>query len=176
MTPFSTSLSRINLCSGQRPFGTPAQPWVNIDVNPKWNPDLLADGSSLPLPDASASIIVIHHGLEHFGLGEADTMLQECHRILVPGGSLIVTVPDLAALARRWLAGGIDDYTYCVNLYGAYMDSDADRHRWGFHTSSLKRHLVLRGPWREIKSFDFRQIPGADIAKDWWILGVEAVK
>lgn len=170
------SLSRINLCSGQRPFGTPAHPWLNIDVNPRWNPDILADGSAIPLPDASASIIVIHHGLEHFHLQDAERMLRECYRLLAPGGSLIVTVPDLHALAIRWLDGGIDDYIYTVNLMGAYMDSEADTHKWNYCRRSLGKMLRSVADWREIKPFDFREIPGSSIAQDFWILAFESIK
>lgn len=164
----------INLCSGQRKFQTP---WINVDVNDKWEPDVVADGASMPMfADNSAEMIVIHHGLEHFGLGEADAMLRECHRILKPGGSLIVTVPDLRALADAWIAGRITDYIYCVNLYGAYMDDEADRHKFGFHIASLKRTLAGVATWSSVKAFDFRAIPGADIAADWWIIGAEAIK
>jgi hypothetical protein len=30
--------------------------------------------------------------------------------------------------------------------------------------------------WKAIRRFDFRAIEGADIAKDWYIAGVEAIK
>jgi len=119
---------------------------------------------------------VIHHGLEHFGLGEASDMLRECYRILKPGGSLIATTPDLRALAVAWLAGRIDDYIYCVQLYGAYMDSEADRHKWNFTQKTLSRTLSVEGEWMRVTPFDWREIPEADIARDWYIIGSEAVK
>lgn len=166
---------RINLCSGQRPFDKKS--WINVDVNPRWEPDVVASGDHMPMfADNSADVIVVHHGLEHFGLGEANPMLQECYRILKKGGSLIVTVPDLRALAEAWIAGKIDDYIYCVNLFGAYMDSDVDRHKFGFHWPTLKSTLQSASAWSSVIKFDFRKIPEADIAADWWILGAEAVK
>jgi predicted SAM-dependent methyltransferase len=164
-------MTRINLCSGQRKF---EKPWVNVDINPKWNPDVVADGRDMPMfGNESADLIVIQHGVEHFGCGEAEGMLRECHRILVPGGSLLVFVPDMEALARGWLEGRISDQVYMTNVYGAYMGEEADRHRWGYTYCSLRR--LLRDAFRTFP-FDWRKIPGADIAKDWWILGVEAVK
>jgi len=168
---------RINLGSGQRKFGTPEHPWLNVDVNPKWEPDLLADGADLSIiASDTAEYVVLHHVLEHFGLGEADTMLKECYRILAPGGSLIVCVPNLRELARAWLRGEITDYIYCVNLYGAYMDDEADRHKWGFGPSSLIQTLFESSAWGQVKAFDYRTIDGANIAKDFWILALEAVK
>ncbi len=165
-------MTRYNLCSGQRPFG---KPFINIDVQEKWNPDIVADCSDLSMIGSETSdMIVIHHGLEHFGCGEADAMLKECYRMLAPGGSLLVFVPNMRALAQRWLARQIDDQIYFTNLYGAYMGDDADRHRWGFSDVSLWD--TLGSSWAKIKPFDWREIPGADIARDWWILGMEAVK
>lgn len=168
----------INLGSGQRPF---KRPWLNVDVQEKWNPDVVADGKDLSefFKDGCAKMIVSQHCLEHFGCGEADSMIRECWRVLEPGGSLIVTVPDISALCKGWLRGQIDDQLFLTNLYGAYMGDDADRHKWGFTGISLVKTLdqaVEPGEWKHIRTFDNRKIEGADISQDWWILGEEAIK
>lgn len=164
---------RINLCSGQRPFPG----WTNVDCNSEWNPDVIADGANMPMfTDGSADIIVIHHGLEHFGLGEADSMLRECNRILSPGGSLIATTPDLEALAHAWLEGRIDDYIYCVQIFGAYRNQEGDRHKWGMTQKTLNKTIANAAGWSSVRAFDWRVIPQADIAKDWYIIGSEAIK
>jgi ubiquinone/menaquinone biosynthesis C-methylase UbiE len=103
-------------------------------------------------------------------------MLREINRVLAPGGSLIVTVPDMEALARRWLAGELDDYLYMVNVYGAYQGEPGDRHKWGYDLECLMKDLRSATDWKALYQFDFRPIAGADIARDWWILGVEAIK
>ena len=163
-----------NLCSGQRPF---SRPFINVDKQEKWDPDIVADCSDLSIiADGTADMVVIHHGLEHFGCGEGDAMLRECFRILRDGGSLIVCVPDLLELAKMWMRGKITDETYIINLYGAYMGDEADRHKFGFTARTLAEHLMKTCDWRHIKSFDYRAIPGADIARDLWIAAVEAVK
>lgn len=149
---------------------------MNVDTQPRWNPDVVADCRSMPMfHDGEAEMIVLHHVIEHFGLGELDDCIRECHRILQPGGSLIVTTPDLNLLCRRWIAQGIDDYTFCVNLYGAYMGDEADRHKWLYTGRTLAKALQV-SPWQTVKTFDFRPIAGAQIACDWWILGAEAIK
>ena len=165
---------RINLGSGQRKFGAG---WTNVDINPKWDPDVIADGSDMPMFNAgSAEMIVCHHTLEHYGCGEASGMVKEAWRILRPGGSLIVCVPDMNELARMWLEGALSTQVYLTNVYGAFMDSEADRHRWGFDARSLREFLASSAPWTKIVKLDFRTIPGADIARDRWILGMEAVR
>jgi len=164
---------KLNVGSGQRPFG---DGWTNVDIQERWQPDVVADCNHMPMfADNSAEMIVLHHVIEHFGLGELDGAIRECHRILQPGGSLIVTTPDLNLLCRRWIAHMIDDYTFCVNLYGAYMGDEADRHKWLYTGRTLAKALGVAG-WRTVKSFDFRPIDNASIACDWWVLGAEAIK
>lgn len=165
----------INAGSGQRPFDSKLG-WVNIDVQDKYGPDLVADWNNLGMfADNSVECVVSHHSLEHVGLGEADGFINEALRVLKPGGSLLIFVPNMKILAQRWMLGQIDDYTYFVNVYGAYMGNPADRHAWGFSADSLKEYLRQRN-WTVVKPFNWRTIPGADIAKDWWILAIEAVK
>jgi SAM-dependent methyltransferase len=126
--------------------------------------------------DGSADVIVLHHCLEHFGCGEAAPMIQECNRILCPGGSLLVFVPDMKALVQAWNLGKISTQLFMTNVYGAYMDSEADRHKWGYDPLSICEFLRSSARWSYFQSFDWRQLPGASLARDWWILDVEAVK
>jgi hypothetical protein len=56
------------------------------------------------------------------------------------------------------------------------MGHEEDRHRWGFDKNYLWNFLNVSALWNSIVPFDFRPISGADIAQDWWILGMEARK
>lgn len=170
--------SKLNVGSGQRPFG---EGWTNIDSQAKWNPDVQCDfGGSDPdtarlfKPD-SADIIVLHHVLEHYGCNEGHDMLQECHRILSPTGSLLVFVPDMFELASMWREFKISDQIYMTNLYGAYMGDEADRHKWGYTFSSLRGELYRAG-FNQVRRFDWRDIKEANLARDRWILALEATK
>jgi len=171
---------KLNIGSGQRRFDN-AHGWVNIDRisrPPDQVPDFICDVGKerLPYQDGTVDMVVLHHVLEHFGCGEGVALIQECHRVLRYGGSLQIFVPDMQALAMAWLdEGRISTQVYMTNVYGAYQGEESDRHKWGYDFVSLSAHLKDSCKWRVIMSprYDF---PGADIAKDWWILGMECVK
>lgn len=170
----------LNVGSGQRRFDN-ACGWLNIDCvsrPPTQVPDKVVDATKLveSFGEGTQDMVVLHHVLEHFGCGEGDEILRQCFGVLKPGGSLLVFVPDLRKLAGRWLAGELDDFSYMVNVYGAYQGLDGDRHKWGYDVKTLYEYLRKIPGTGQIKLFDWRIIPGADIAKDWWILGMEIVK
>lgn len=143
----------------------------------RWNPDVVCDMTNMPMfADASADMIVIHHGLEHLHLTAGDDCIRECYRILKPGGSLLLFVPDIYELATAWLGGRINDFIFCVNMWGAYQGDEADFHRFGYTGKTLAEKLRKQGNWSIIKPFDWRPIENADIARDWWVLSCEAIK
>jgi hypothetical protein len=120
---------------------------------------------------------VLHHVLEHFGCGEADGLVRQCWDVLKPGGSLLVFVPNVKKLAGRYLNGEIDEYTFNVNMYGAYMGEEGDRHKWGYSSDGLYSYLsrAITGEG-SIFDFNWREILGASLARDWWIAALEVRK
>lgn len=168
---------KLNVGSGQRPFSR-EHGWINIDSNPRWNPDVVADWNSLTMfEDNSMDLVVSHHSLEHVGCGEGKPFIGEAYRVLRPGGSLLIFVPDMRILVYRWITNQMTTQLYMTNVYGAYMGDEADRHKWGYdHVSLVEFIRSCDVPWSKIMAFDDRPIAGADIAKDYWILGMEAVK
>lgn len=174
---------KLNIGSGQRRFE--GHGWINIDAvsRPGQVPDLILDAGKevLPYPDNSMECAVLHQVYEHFGCGEGHALIKEIYRVLRPDGFLIVTVPNMKNLAQRWLEGGIEDFIFMVNTYGAYQGYDSDRHKWGYYGMSLKQDLAAAAQWKMLRVMGGdvaipRVIPGADIARDWWILEVEAYK
>ncbi|TCP56497.1 putative SAM-dependent methyltransferase [Tamaricihabitans halophyticus] len=80
--------------------------WVNLDlagdpVELPWN---LKRG--LPFPDATVDAIFSEHLLEHIPLPGVAQTLAECHRVLKPGGTMRVGVPDAGQLLESYARGG----------------------------------------------------------------------
>jgi len=79
--------------------------WRNLDVNPyvggveSWK-------ASEGIPAASQSVDVVYHShlLEHLQQEEGEDLIQECFRVLKPGGILRIVVPDLERICRDYLS------------------------------------------------------------------------
>lgn len=67
----------------------------NVDMCAECEPDEVVDLSKYPWPwaDASADEIVAKHVIEHIP-GDFWPFMQECARVLKPGGSLSISCPD----------------------------------------------------------------------------------
>jgi len=98
-TPRST-LRLLNLGCG----GHFHSDWVNVDIAPH-DPRVLQHDlqSRLPFEDSSFAAVYHSHVLEHIPKSQAAAFLNECHRVLAPGGVLRVVVPDLEMITRLYL-------------------------------------------------------------------------
>ena len=78
--------------------------WINLDLAPQSAHVVRHDlRTRLPLGDGSCEVVYHSHLLEHLPHAVAPVFLQECYRVLVPGGILRVVVPDLEMIARLYL-------------------------------------------------------------------------
>ena len=79
--------------------------WINVDLAP--SADLQLDlREPLPFADGSVAIVYSEHFFEHIGYpGEAMQLLRECRRVLEPGGTFSVGVPDAEELLQLFARG-----------------------------------------------------------------------
>lgn len=84
--------------------------WVNVDLwgwHAAWgvHPDVVWDlRRPLPLPDGSVEGISMEHVLEHLPADVGLSAVEQCHRLLRPGGVLRLSVPDFGRYARSYAA------------------------------------------------------------------------
>jgi predicted SAM-dependent methyltransferase len=78
--------------------------WINLDFR-STGPGVISYNLYRPLPFRENSVDVVYHShlLEHFPKRYAPVFLQECLRVLKPGGIIRVVVPDLEQIARLYL-------------------------------------------------------------------------
>jgi predicted SAM-dependent methyltransferase len=70
-----------------------------------WSAEVMRLNLTHPLPFASGSFQAVYssHTLEHLYHEEAGRLLQECHRVLKPGGICRAVVPDLQSMVERYV-------------------------------------------------------------------------
>jgi SAM-dependent methyltransferase len=94
---------------------------------------------------ASFDQVIIWHVLEH--MNDPAGTLREVHRILKPGGRLIVAVPNFSSLQARFTGA-------------AWFHLDLPRHLFHFPLPALRRLLTLTGfHVRSVHHFSLRQNP-----------------
>jgi hypothetical protein len=174
-------VKRLNLgCGAYRLEG-----WDNWDADPETPADRHFFVPPIPVGDRTVDEIYCGHLLEHFEPAEADELLRECRRVLVPGGKLGVVVPDTRAVLARYLEQrhtwvevpqgqqwNLDDLDAVCSVF-LYSTIQPSRHKWAYDGATLRRALVrngflLGGP-----------IPDGDpriAVPAWWNLSLQATK
>lgn len=122
--------------------GTVRRPgFVNIDHRPTSATDLECDILRLPFDDATVDRIETYHVIEHLGRHDVPQALREWHRVLKPGGTLVIECPDFDGAVRDYLAG---DESRIDNIFGLQR-FDGDTHRFGYNVGRLTRLLAEAG-------------------------------
>jgi SAM-dependent methyltransferase len=87
-----------------RYFGIDAQPLPGVDL--VWDMEQVP----LPLPDGCCDEIVSSHVLEH--IHNLIPLMNDCHRLLRPGGLFRATVPQVCDSQGTWHASAFQDPTH----------------------------------------------------------------
>ena len=117
------------------------------------DPDLLHafefDGdrlaNPLPLDDGCAEEVHSYHFLEHVHEWQAPALVREFHRLLQPGGLLVLELPNIEAAARNLLAG-MGDQMAMWPLYGDGSHRDPYMcHKYGYTPGTVRALLEAHG-------------------------------
>lgn len=102
--------------------------------------------------EAAFDLIILHQALEH--LPDPRGVLRHCHRLLRPGGHLVVAVPNLDSWQARWAGGH-------------WLHLDVPRHLNHFTPASLRRVLEGAGlKWERARYVSWEYDPFG------WVEGV----
>jgi SAM-dependent methyltransferase len=104
------------------------------------------DAPGLPVASESADVVIMSELIEH--LLDTDAALDEVMRVLKPGGSLLLSTPNLAAWYNRVLVAlGVQPVFSEVSLRGVYgrPGSQVAGHRRRFTRRALVGLLSARG-------------------------------
>lgn len=140
--------------------------WTKIDFAPPCDVicELNSDRLILPFQNSSFELIICTEVFEH--LLWPQILLQEMRRVMISGGHLLVSVPNITSLTYRlaWLLGRLPSCAASGNLpielsSTAYRKDDGDLtggHVIDFNLKRLRQVLEYAG-------FEVRQIRGSGI-------------
>lgn len=134
--------------------------WEIFDANAGPHVDHQGEACDLSrFPDDTFAELYASHVLEHFDFAdEVLPVLAEWRRVLRPGGTLYVSVPDMERLCQLYLrARGLPDKRKMIMcmFFGGHVDC-YDYHLTGFDEDYLKRFLEEAGfhSIRRVENFD----------------------
>jgi predicted SAM-dependent methyltransferase len=89
----------------------------NVDISHTCHPDILSGVEKLPLEDNSVEEILASHIYEH--LPCTSEAIREWHRVLMPGGTITVLVPDFLKGYQCFLSGEFTLEYFNATIFGA---------------------------------------------------------
>lgn len=126
-----------------------AEGWTNFDIDPGPDVDVVGDCSDLShFKDGSVDKIYASHVLEHLSYqGDLVAALKEWCRVLVPGGTVMISVPDLEMLCRLYIAPTMTPeqrFQVMQVMFGGQID-EFDFHSVGLSHELLAYYLAVAG-------------------------------
>jgi predicted SAM-dependent methyltransferase len=126
----------------------PDMEWINQDVvgdDENIKVELVCDAADLPLETNSIDFIYAGHLVEHFYPDTLAAAIRSWHRVLKPGGKLVIVTPDCGAIFRDYASGRLSSIADTwQQIYGRiyHYDRPEERHHIAFDDLKL-REMVL---------------------------------
>jgi len=140
-----TAMRRLHIGATGRTPG-----WEVFDANAGAHVDHQGDAKDMSrFADATFGEVYASHVAEHFDyMNDLSTALREWRRVLMPGGRLYLSVPDLDVLARMFIDRehlNADERFFVMRIiFGGHVD-DYDYHMTGLNEEFLTAYLVGAG-------------------------------
>lgn len=124
--------------------------WEVLDIVPSEIADHIGNARDLSrFPDATFAELYASHVLEHFDyINEIANVLREWERVLLPGGRLYISVPNLDVLSYIFSHEDVttleDKYKVMRLIFGGHMNQ-FDHHNAGLFPELLEKFLIDAG-------------------------------
>jgi predicted SAM-dependent methyltransferase len=157
--------------------------WIESSGRPPPNLKTWDLRRRLPLRDASVSYVYCAEVLEHLRAEESSALLVEVGRVLVPGGLLRLSVPDVDLVSKALLDRrlSMDEFNLFFYVDSRHHRTWADRlgaalysttyHQWMFNFESMTNALSAAG-LADVRRFAMRvgrfpELPELEGGLDW---------
>jgi len=132
---------------------------IRLDIDPAVNPDVIASVSEMSsVQGESAQAVYSSHNIEHLFHHEVPVALKEFHRVLTPGGALVIRTPDLQSACEMVAQDRLYDMAYMssagpiapIDMIYSYRNFLLDNnvfmlHKTGFTATTLRAKLLEAG-------------------------------
>lgn len=155
---------------------------IRLDIDPGVQPDIVSDIMEMkPVATGSMDGLYSSHNIEHVFPHQVQTVLGEFHRVLKPGGLVVITCPDVQSVAFHIAQGKLESKLYDSPagpispqdiLYGHIASLQRGKiymaHKCAFTAESLGRRMQAAG---------FRSVlVERDDAHNLWARGFKVAK
>ena len=145
-------MRRLHLGCGKRDFGPG---WTNVDLAGFPHVHYVHDIASLRMfDDRSFDLVYSSHALAYFDRVEAASVLTEWKRVLVPGGTLRVAVPDFEALVKAYPTYGLGGII--GPLFGRWQAGDTIIHEKTTYDYEALKALLEAVGFTGVRRYDWR--------------------
>ena len=151
---------KINMGCWTRNFG---KDWVHIDAGDYPHLDYKQDvGEALPFENNTVSLIYASHIIEYFDREKIIDVLSEWRRVIMPGGTIRLAVPDFESMSKLYCAGKYPLKNFLGPLYGKMqMGEETIYHKTTYDFESLKKILEGLG-FVNVRKYDWRNTEHAE--------------
>lgn len=134
--------------------------WKILNIQPGPGVDFIGTCTDLTqFSDDSVYEIYASHIFEHLSyVNELLATLKEIHRILIPGGTFKISVPDFETLCKMFIHPSLngEQRFFIMNMVFGGQQDPHDFHKVGLSMEFLASYLKQAGfsSWKRVKSFD----------------------
>jgi SAM-dependent methyltransferase len=146
---------------------------IRLDIDPAVEPDIINSIIDMnAVQNRSVDVVWSAHSLEHLYRHEVIPALQEFYRVLKPNGLVMITLPDIQAVAREVAEGRLEDPLY-QSPAGPIAAIDI---LWGHRAAIIKgkQHMVHKTGFtsttleKNLAQANFQNIQIKSIGWDLW--------
>ena len=153
---------KLHLGCGKRFF----KGYVHVDIQDYDHVDYKTNVDNLSIfEDDTASLIYASHVLEYFDFFEAKRVLKEWRRVLKPGGTLRISVPDFDSLLKVYSMTNRNIEKIIGPLFGRISSEKVfDQyiyHKTVYNFSKIK-DLLSQSGFINVRKYDWRQTETKD--------------
>ena len=144
---------KINMGCGWRNFG---KEWIHIDGGDYSHLDS-KNIFNLEFEKDSVDLIYSSHVVEYFDKKDATKLLKEWHRVLKPGATLRIAVPDFEAMSKLYTSKKVNIDQILGPVYGIMKMGDMSiQHKTAYDFKKIKDLLTGLG-FKDVEKYDWRK-------------------